>query len=73
MGSGPLEEEQLISLKEAAALSGLSAAHLRRLAEKRILKARKIGRNWITTREAVAEYLRNPESRSKDPHKYKRT
>jgi len=29
-----LEEERLISLKEAAALSGLSAAHLRRLAEK---------------------------------------
>ena len=68
-----MEEERLISLTEAAALSGLSADHLRRLAEKGRLQAKKIGRNWITTREAVAEYLANPEARSKDPYKYRRT
>ncbi len=68
-----MEEERFISLTEAAALSGLSAGHLRLLAEKGKLKARKIGRNWITTKEAVAEYLANPESRSKDPYKYKRS
>ena len=67
-----MDGEHLISLAEAAAMSRLSADHLRRLAEKGRLRARKIGRNWITTREAVAEYLANPEARSKDPHKYKR-
>ena len=47
--------------------------HLRHLAEKGKLKARKIGRNWITTTEAIAQYLADPEARSKDPHKYKRS
>ena len=68
-----MEEERLISLTEAAALSGLSAVHLRHLAEKGKLRARKIGRDWLTTTEAVAEYLANPELRSKDPYKHKRT
>ena len=68
-----MEEERLISLTEAAALSGLSAAHLRRLAEKGKLRASKIGRNWVTTTAAIAEYIKNPEARSKDPYKYKRS
>ena len=68
-----MEEERLISLTEASALSGLSAVHLRHLAEKGKLRARKIGRDWLTTTEAVAEYLANPELRSKDPYKHKRT
>ena len=67
-----MDDERLISLSEAAALSGLSAAHLRRLAEHGKLRARKVGRNWITTAEAVAEYVRDEEKRSKDPHKNKR-
>ncbi len=66
-----MEEEEFISLTEAAALSKLSAAHLRRLAEKGKLKARKIGRNWITTAKAVTEYLNDDQLRSKDPQKYK--
>lgn len=70
---GSLEEEQLISLTEASAEFGISAVHLRHLAEKGKLKARKIGRNWVTTPKAVAEYLANPEARSKDPYKYKRS
>ena len=67
-----MENERLISLQEAAALSKLSATHLRHLAENGKLRARKIGRNWVTSREAVAEYLQDPEARSKDPYKYKR-
>jgi len=67
-----LDDERLISLKEAAALCELGADQLRRLAEKGRLRARKIGRNWVTTPEAVAEYITNPELRSKDPQKYKR-
>lgn len=67
-----MENERLLSLTEAAALSSLSVHQLRWLAQRGRLRARKIGRNWVTTAEAVAEYERNPELRSKDPHKYKR-
>ncbi len=65
-------DERLISLSEAAAISGLSIAHLRRLADQGRLPARKIGRNWVTTADAVATYVKDAEKRSKDPHKYKR-
>lgn len=69
----PVNDERLISLKEAATLSGLSADHLRRLAERGSLRAEKVARNWITTAAAVAEYMKDAEKRSKDPHKHKRT
>src|SRR5262249_15953111 len=69
---GPLEDERFISLTEAAALSGLSGAQLRLLAKKGRLRAFRIGKNWVTTPEAVAEYMANAEMRSKDPYKYKR-
>ncbi len=52
-----MQQEELISLAEAAAISGLSMNHLGLLARRGTLRARKIGRNWITSREAVAEYL----------------
>ncbi len=65
-----MAEDQLISLQEAAVLAGLSDSHLRRLAEKGRLKARKIGRNWVTTAVAVEQYLKDDRLRSKDPHKY---
>ena len=66
-------EERLMSLSEAAAISGLSAGHLNYLARKGKLSARKIGRNWVTTEQAVAGYLRDSFERSKDPYKHKRT
>jgi len=65
-------DERLISLKEAAAQFGLSHSHLRLLARRGKLRARKIGQDWLTTPEAVAEYVLNRELRSKDPHKYRR-
>jgi excisionase family DNA binding protein len=49
--------EELISLKKAAEVSGLSQDHLRRLAEKGQIWAKKLGRNWVTTERAVREYL----------------
>lgn len=64
--------EELISLAEAAVISGLHAAHLRKLAERGDLKARKIGRNWVTTTAAVKRYLGDTEKRSNDPKKRKR-
>jgi excisionase family DNA binding protein len=60
--------DDLISLREAAKISGLSHDHLRRLAGRGDLKAKKIGRDWVTTERAVREYLaqnRRPGPKSK--------
>ena len=67
-----MDQEELISLSEAAAMSGLSLKHLGLLARQGKLQARKIGRNWVTTREAVSEYLGDSFKRSRDPHKGRR-
>jgi excisionase family DNA binding protein len=67
-----VEAGRYISLSEAAAEFGISHPQLKQLARTGRLKATKIGRQWVTTREAVAEYLANPHLRSRDPHKYKR-
>jgi excisionase family DNA binding protein len=52
-----LNDKRLISLKEAAALSGLSHSHLRLLARTGKIAAQRMGRDWFTTERAVAEYL----------------
>ena len=49
--------DELISLKEAAELSGLSYSHIRYLARNGELIARKLGRDWFTTEQAVNQYL----------------
>jgi hypothetical protein len=66
-----LEGEELISLSEAASISGLSIKHLGLLARRGDLRARKIGRNWVTSREAVTEYLKDSFKRSRNPRKFK--
>jgi hypothetical protein len=68
----PLNQEELISLSEAAAEFAISAGHLRFLVSRGVVKGKKIGRNWVTTRKAVARYMRDSFERSKDPHKRKR-
>jgi len=67
-----LEKEEFISLAEAAASSGFTIKHLGLLARRGSLRAKKIGRNWVTTREAVAEYVGDSFKRSKNPYKRKR-
>jgi hypothetical protein len=67
-----LEQEELISLSQAAAEFGFSAGHLRYLVSRGDIRGRKIGRNWVTTRRAVAEYARDSFKRSKNPRKNKR-
>ena len=57
MDGAQLNLDELISLREAAKLSGLSHDHLRRLAGRGDLKARKIGRDWVTTERALRDYL----------------
>lgn len=52
-----LRVDELISLREAAELSGLSASHLRLLVSGGDIWGRKIGRNWVTTAQAVQEYV----------------
>jgi excisionase family DNA binding protein len=49
--------DELISLREAAELSGLSAGHIRLLVRRGDIWGMKIGRNWVTTAQAVEEYL----------------
>ena len=49
--------DELIPLSKAAEISGLSHDHLRRLAEQGDIWATKLGRNWVTTEQAVHEYL----------------
>ena len=48
---------ELITLQEAAKLSGLSYSHLRRLARQGDIWAKKLGNTWFTTEQAVREYL----------------
>ena len=59
MAEDPLQNKELISLAEAAEYSGLTHEFLRELAGKGRLRARKIGRYWLTTHAAVDEYLQS--------------
>ena len=47
----------LISLREAAEISGLSQPHLSLLIRQGKLWGKKIGRNWVTTEQAIRDYL----------------
>jgi len=49
--------EDLIPLRQAAEMSGLSMSHLSLLIRKGELWGMKIGRNWVTTEKTVQEYL----------------
>ena len=48
----------LITISEAETISGLSKRHIRLLLEQGRIKGKKIGRDWVTTKEAVDEYLK---------------
>ena len=67
-----MNQEELISLSEAADMAKMTPEHLAYLARKQYLRARKIGRMWVTSKEAVLEYLRDSEKRSRDPYKRRR-
>lgn len=67
----PLNVGELITLAEAAEYCKLQADSLQEYAKKGRLRAKKMGRFWVTTRAAVDEYLT---SRSLDniPKKYRK-
>ncbi len=62
----------MLSLREAAARSGMSASNLRFLARTGKIAARKLGRDWFTTEAAVLAYLADERLRRKDPYKRRR-
>ena len=50
--------EQLITLAEAAEIyKGLSHSHLGKLVREKTIWGAKVGHYWVTTKEAVEEYL----------------
>ena len=53
----PADGQNLIPLSEAAKISGYSAGHLRYLVTNNLMLGWKIGRNYVTTAEAVQTYL----------------
>ncbi len=50
------ELDDVLSLAQAARVSGISAHTLAQQAEKGRLRARKVGRTWITTQRWLGEY-----------------
>ena len=62
--------DELITLQEAAKFSGLSASHLRLLVRQGDVWGVKLGHYWLTTPQAVEEYLardRRPGPKPKKP------
>ena len=55
--AGPPDLLDLISLSQAAKISGLSPNHLRLLVRTGEVWGIKVGRNWLTTETAVKQYL----------------
>jgi len=56
-GSDQPSLDDLITLNEAAKLSGFTTRHMRHLAMTGEIWAKKIGWNWFTTTRAVQDYL----------------
>ena len=68
-----LDREELIPLSEAADYSGLTHDFLRELARTGKLQARKVGRDWLTTRSAIDHYLQTRSSVGRKPKSQKDT
>jgi excisionase family DNA binding protein len=67
----PLTVGNLISLQEAAEYANLKQDSLHDYIKRGRLKAKKIGRFWVTTRAAVDEYLQSRHLEN-IPKKYRR-
>ena len=69
INQGDPDVTALISLKEAAGLSGFSYGHMRYLARNGEIWARKLGRDWFTTKKAVEDYLAQDRQPGPKPQK----
>ena len=58
--------KKYLSLQEATKLCGYSQEYLSLRARQRKLKAAKFGRNWVTTKEWLIDYLKRVESYNED-------
>jgi excisionase family DNA binding protein len=67
------KHDELMSLSQAAETYGFSGDYFRRLAEKGRLGARKIGRQWLTTADAVESFLESREERGVYKKQIKKT
>lgn len=63
------EIKELISLNEASKLSGLSQVHLRFLVSTGKIWGKKIGRNWLTSKETIINYLHQQKRPGRLPKK----
>jgi len=61
---------ELLNVEEASTYSGYSQRHLRLLLESGKIKGRKIGRDWVTTKEEICSYLANKPKPGRKPIKY---
>lgn len=68
-GSDQPSLEELISLAKAAEMSGLSHSHLRLLIRQGEVWGKKVGRDWLTTTQAVNEYLARHHRPGRKPKK----
>jgi excisionase family DNA binding protein len=57
------DDDDLLTLSQAADSYGYSGDYLRRLAEKGRLRARKLGRNWLTTSDDMKTFIESRERR----------
>jgi hypothetical protein len=57
------DKTRLISLPEAAELYGFHSEYLSQLARKGRLKARKIGKMWVTTPLEMEDFIRSRQKR----------
>ncbi len=60
---------RLISFPEAARISGFTDSYIRKLARSGKIWARKIGRNWVTTEDAIKAYLATERRTGRKPQK----
>ena len=59
--------QNVIGVQEAVKYSGFSQRHLRLLLEQGKIQGKKIGRDWITTREEIDKYLATNPKPGKKP------
>lgn len=59
----------LITLKQAAEICGLSYSHLRLLARKGTIWATRLGHEWLTTQQAINDYRAQDRKRGRKSRK----
>ena len=61
--------DDLISIKEATRFCGLSERHIRLLLKQGKIKGKKLGHDWVTTKEFVSEYINTNRKPGRKPKK----